>query len=147
MFAHRLDLRAFISAFAHLGNNCIQNFHPGRYIVRYTVRNLGSVSWLNVISDPIFDDIPPYYENFEYCYPHSNTLLQFCFNLNSCKLHKAARHQMKCDVINDIKLSLTVYPRIFCHKFVDIIHSDDSLTKSIALEFPVQHHQFHTVST
>ena len=24
----------------HLGDNCIQNFHLGRYIVGYTVRNL-----------------------------------------------------------------------------------------------------------
>ena len=54
-----------------LGYNCIQNFHLGRYIVgavkrdfrmyirRYTSRN----------------------ENYEYGYPHSNTLLQFRLKL------------------------------------------------------------------
>ena len=46
-----------------LGDNCIQNFHLGRYIVGYSVGNLvlrrrvsGAV---NVISERISDDIPP----------------------------------------------------------------------------------------
>ena len=31
-------------------------------------------------------------------------LLQFLLKLECCKLHNAARHPTKCDVINDIKL-------------------------------------------
>ena len=47
----------------YLGDNCIQNFHLGRYIVGYTVGNLvlGEVyaETLNVIFESISDDIPP----------------------------------------------------------------------------------------
>ena len=43
-------------------------------------------------------------ENTEYCYPHSNALLQFCLKLEHCKPHNAAHHPRKCDVINDVKL-------------------------------------------
>ena len=32
-------------------------------------------------------------------------------------LHKAAQHKLKSDVINDIKLFLTIYCRIYCRKF------------------------------
>ena len=37
--------------------------------------------------------------NFECGYPHSNALLQFHLEWESCKPHKAARHLKKCDVI------------------------------------------------
>ena len=40
-----------------LGDNSIQNFHLGRYIVGYTVGNL--VLRRRVISERISDDIPP----------------------------------------------------------------------------------------
>ena len=43
--------------FIELGDNCIQIFHLGRYIVGYTVRNL--VLRRCVISEHISDDIPP----------------------------------------------------------------------------------------
>ena len=56
-----------------------------------------------MISEPIST------ENFEYGYPHSNALLQFDLKLEHCKPHKAAGHPTKCDVINDVKLFLTVY--------------------------------------
>ena len=64
-----------------LGDNCIQNFHLGRYIVGYTVGNLvlrrrasGAVkrdfrTYIRLYTSPN--------ENFEYGYPHSNALLQF----------------------------------------------------------------------
>ena len=42
-------------------------------------------------------------ENFEYGYPHSNAFLQFPLKLKCCK--------PICDVINDVKLFLTVYRR------------------------------------
>ena len=51
-------------------------------------------------------------ENFEYGYHNSNALLQFELKFERCKSHKAARHPKKCDVINDVKLFLTVYLRI-----------------------------------
>ena len=56
-------------------------------------------------------------ENFEYGYPHSNALLQFCLKLERCKPHYAAHHPTKCDVINDFKLFPTVLRRINCPKF------------------------------
>ena len=66
---------------ADLKDNCIQNFHLGRYIVRYAVGNL--VLW-RCASGAVKRDFRPYIrqytspnENFEYGYPHSNALLQF----------------------------------------------------------------------
>ena len=47
--------------YMQLGDNCIQNFHLGRYIIGYAVENL--VLWRCasgvVISKRISDDIPP----------------------------------------------------------------------------------------
>ena len=43
---------ACISCYIYLGDNCIQNFHLGRYIVGYTVGNL-------VLRQRISNDIPP----------------------------------------------------------------------------------------
>ena len=98
-----------------IGDNHIQNFHLGRYIVRYTVGNLvllrPASGAVNVISKHISD------ENFEFGYPHFNALLQFRLKLEHCKPHNAAGHQTKCDIIIDIKLFPTVYRRIYCRKF------------------------------
>ena len=69
-------------------------------------------------------------ESFEYGYPRSNALLQFCFKLERCKPYKSACHPTICDEINDVKLFPTVYPRIYYHKF-SIRHH---ITKSSALE-------------
>ena len=55
-------------------------------------------------------------EKFEYGYPHSYALLQFRLKIERCKPHDAARHLMKCDVINDVELFPTVYRRIYCRK-------------------------------
>ena len=49
----------------------------------------------------------------EYDYPHSNALLQFTLKLEHWKLHKAPHRPTKCHVINDFKLFLTVYCRIY----------------------------------
>ena len=65
--------------FGQLGDNCIQNFQLGRYIVGYMVGNL-------VLRRPVIGAVKrdfrtyirrytPPYENFEYGYPHSNALL------------------------------------------------------------------------
>ena len=59
-------------------------------------------------------------ENFEYGYPHSYALLQFVLKLEHCKPHKAARHPIKCDVINDVKLFPTVYRRMYCRKILKL---------------------------
>ena len=67
--------------YTELGDNCIQNFHLGRYIVGYTVGNL---VLRRRMSGAVKRDFRTYIrrytspnENFEYGYPHSNALLQF----------------------------------------------------------------------
>ena len=113
-----------ITRHAHLGDNCIQYFHLGRYIVGYTVgyvvlrrRERGVVkrdfrTYIRQYTSPN--------ENVEYGYPHSNALLLSHLKLERCKPHKAAHHPTKCDVINDIILFPTVYGRIYCHKFLTL---------------------------
>ena len=59
-------------------------------------------------------------ENFEYGFPHSNELLKCHLKLERCKLHKATRSPMKCDIFNEVKLFQTVYHRIYCHKFLTL---------------------------
>ena len=65
----------------HLGDNCIQIFHLGRYIVGYTVGNL---VLRRRASGAVKRDFRTYIrrytspnEKFEYGYPDSNALLQF----------------------------------------------------------------------
>ena len=48
-----------------------------------------------MISKRISDDIPPHME-----------LLQFCLKFERCKPCNVARHQMKYDVINNVKMFL-----------------------------------------
>ena len=107
-----------------LRDNHIQSFHLGRYIVGYTVGNL---VLRRRASGAVKRDFRTYIrrytspnENFEYGYPHSNALLQFDLKLERCKPHKAARHQTKGDVIDDVKLFPTVYRRIYCRKFLTL---------------------------
>ena len=65
----------------YLGDNCIQYFHLGRYIVRYMVGNLVLRRHLNGVVKRDFRTYIRRYtspnENFEYGYPHSNALLSF----------------------------------------------------------------------
>ena len=70
-----------------LGDNCIQNFHLGRYIVGYTVGNL---VLRRRVSGAVKRDFRTYIrrytspnENFEYGYPHSNALLKFSLQKDS----------------------------------------------------------------
>ena len=44
-------------------------------------------------------------ETFEYGYPHSNALLQFCLKLECCKPHKAPHHP-KNSILQDILLQI-----------------------------------------
>ena len=108
----------------YLGDNCIQNFYLGRYIVGCMVRNL---VLRRRASGAIKHDFRPYIRrytspnvNFEYGYPHSNAFLQFCLKFEHCKSQKAAHHPMIFYVINEVKLFPTVYPRIYCRKFLTL---------------------------
>ena len=72
-----------------LGDNCIQIFHLGRYIVGYTV---GNFVLRRRVSGAVKHDFRPYIrryttpnEKFEYCYPHSNVLFSY-------------KHRKKCIV-------------------------------------------------
>ena len=65
--------------YINLGDNCIQLFHFGRYIVGYTVGNL---VLQRRVSGAVKRDFRTYIrrytspnEKFEYGYPHSNVLL------------------------------------------------------------------------
>ena len=113
-----------------LGDNCIQNFHLGRYIVRYTVGNL---VLRQRASGAVKRDFRTYIrrytspnENFEYGYPHSNAFLQFCLKFEHCKPHKAACHPTECDVINDDSISQDILLQI-----IDCIQSDLALQKQV----------------
>ena len=74
----------------YLGDNCIQNFHLGRYIVVYTVGNL---VLRRRVSGAVKRDFRTYIRrytspnvNFEYGYPHSNALLTFSHK-KTVKMH------------------------------------------------------------
>ena len=70
-----------------------------------------------MISDRISDDVPPQMKILNMVIPN---LMHFC-SFERCKPHNAARHPMKCDVINDVKVLPTVYDRrIYCRKFLTL---------------------------
>ena len=69
-----------------------------------------------MISERISDDIPPQMKILNMDIP---ILMPFC-SLSSMEVLQAAPHPMKCDVINDVKLFLTVYHRIYCRKFLTL---------------------------
>ena len=133
-------LPMYFKVLINLGDNCIQIFHLGRYIVGYTVGNL---VLRRRASGAVKRDFRTYIrrytspnEKFEYGYPHSNALLQFRLKSKRCKPHKAAHHPTICDVINDVKLFPTVYHRIYCRKFFDVIQSEVAL-KSKCIRIPL----------
>ena len=77
-----------------LRDNCVQNFHLGRYIFRYTVGNL---VLRRRVSGAVKRDFRTYIrrytspnENFEHSYPHSNAFLQSHLKYEHFKPHKAA---------------------------------------------------------
>ena len=83
----------------HLGDNYIQNFDFGRYIVGYKVWNLVLRPRASgAVKRDFWTYIRRYTsqnENFEYGYPHSNALLQFCLKLERwkrIKQHVIQRH-------------------------------------------------------
>ena len=119
-----------------LGDNCIQNFHLGRYIVGYTVGNLVK-RWR--VSRAVKRDFRTYIrrytsqiENFEYGYPHSNALLKFSLQKDSenvlCCAYTSSDascikllasciyslfNQWKATLRNDVRFP-PVYRRIYC---------------------------------
>ena len=108
-------------------DNCIQNFHLGRYIVGYTVGNL---VLRRRASGGVKRDFRTHIrrytsqnDNFEYGYPYFNALLQFELKLELCKPHKAARHSTECDVLNGVKL--------FPTQIFDVIQSDVALQTQV----------------
>ena len=68
-----------------------------------------------MISDRISDDIPPQMKILNTAIP-----ILMRLELERWKPHKTARHQTRCDVINDVKLFPTVYRRIYCRKFLTL---------------------------
>ena len=61
-----------------------------------------------------------YSPNEKYGYPHSKCTSAVSSQIEPCKSNKAARHPMKCDVINDIKLFPSVYHRIYGRKLLTL---------------------------
>ena len=105
---HELELR----------DNCIQNFHLGRYIVGYTVGNL---VLRRRVSGAIKRDFRTYIrrytspnENFEYCYPHSNALLTFSLQKDSENVLFCAYTSGDASCIKP--LASCIYRRIYCRK-------------------------------
>ena len=68
-----------------------------------------------MISEHISDDIPPQIKIWNMVIP-----LQFHFELERCKPHRAACHPTKYDVIDNAKQFPTVYRRIYCRKFLTL---------------------------
>ena len=90
-----------------LGDNYIQFFHLGRYIVGYTVGNFVS---RRRVSGAIKHDFRPYIrwytspnEKFEYGYPHSNVLFIF---YTSQTLYFVQNVSFVSDVNHDVDQSL-----------------------------------------
>ena len=81
----------------------------------------------------ISNDIPKW-KFWIWLHPHSNAFPQFCLKLERCKPQKATCHPTIYDVVNDVKLFPTVYPRIYSRKFW-CYPIRRHVTKSSALEY------------
>ena len=98
------------------GDDCIQIFHLGRYIVGYTVGNL---VLRGRASGAVKRDFRTYIirytspnENFEYGYPHSNALLHFVSNWSvgsRIKQHVAKRNVTKLMTSNYFRQYIAGY--------------------------------------
>ena len=81
--------------------------------------------------------IYPPNENIEYGYPHSNALVQFPLNLESCKPPKAARHPTTCDLLmtsNYFRQYMYIALQDVLSQIFDATQSDFAVTKSRALK-------------
>ena len=130
-----------------LGDNYIQIFHLGRYIVRYTIGNF--VLW-RPVSCAVKHGFRPYIrqytspnENFEYGYPHSYVL----FNFYTWKtLYFVQNVSFVSDVNHYVDQSLAtllltfgfliVYRRIYCRKFLTLSNQTSCyIHKCIRIKF------------
>ena len=73
-----------------------------------------------MILERISDDIPPQMKILNMVILVLINLSSFVSKFECCKLQKAPRHPTKYDVINEAKLVLTVYRRIYCRKFLTL---------------------------
>ena len=90
-----------------------------------------------MISEHTSDDIPPQMKILNMVIPIVMHFCSFISNLSVAsriKPHKGIHHQMKCDVINDIKLFPTVFRRIYCCNFFSCYPIKHCVTKASALE-------------
>ena len=80
-------------------------------MVGYTVGNL--VLWRRT-SGAVKHDFQTYIRQY-------NPQMKISAVLSGYGALQAARHPTKCDIVNDVKLFLTVYRRIYCRNFFDVI--------------------------
>ena len=116
---------------AHLGDNCFQNDHLGRYIVGYMVGNFvlrrrvsGAVKHNFRLHNRWYTSL---IENLECGYPHSNAL----FNIYSSDVHYFAPNWSFASNVNQLRQLITsgdtydvgaptVHRRIYWHKFLTL---------------------------
>ena len=87
-----------------------------------------------MISERISDDIPPKIKISNVVIPILMRFYSLVSNwsvASSIKPPKGVRHQMKRDVINDVKLFPTVHRRIYCHKFSTLCNQTSRLQKQV----------------
>ena len=87
-----------------------------------------------MISERISEDISPQMKILNMVIPILMSFYSLVSNwsvASRIKLHKVVCHPTKCDIINDVKLFLTVYGRIYCCKFFDGNQSDVALQKQV----------------
>ena len=90
-----------------------------------------------MISERINNDIPPQIKILNMVIPilmHFYSIVSNLSVASGIKPHKGVHHPIKCDIINDIKLFLTVYCRINCPKFVTL-SNQTSCYKSKCIRF------------
>ena len=88
-----------------------------------------------MISEHISDDIPQM-KIFTMVIPILMDLMLSHLKLENCKPYKASRHPTKCDVINDVKLFLTVYRSIYLHEYLMLsIETSHSQSKCIRIYY------------
>ena len=148
LYTDRLKLRN-----TNLGDNCNQNFHLGRYIVGYTVRNLVLG---RRVREAVKRDFRKYIrqytsrnESFEYGYPHSNVLLNFflqkdsenvlccAYTSSGCQLHKTAC-QLHIFTCQPMKSDITYIRRVSDSISQDILlQIYDVILSDVALDLQV----------
>ena len=87
-----------------------------------------------MISESISDNIPPQMKNLNMVIPILMPFYRLVSNWSVAsrithKPDKEVCHPKKCDIINEVKLFLTVYRRIYCRKFLTL-SNQASLYKS-----------------